>query len=215
MSAPNLRHSVTNTVSRIQTNYLEHPESIEGVGARRNLAELRKSAAREFGTDPLALQRVLSMLSPTLSEGELGHGDAPSPSESAAYYALTLFAWHMQSAAAPAHSEERTFAMACGRLQTISDSGSLKERFDAMQTAREESSRLIHLRTLVSLLKREKLAFDYGSFAVDLRSLQNPARRDGVLLRWGRDYAVGLLRPSQQESSLSESDPSTLPSTTI
>lgn len=214
MSAPNLRHSVANTVSRLQTNYLEHPESIEGIGARRNLAELRKSAAREFGTDPLALQHVLSMLSPTLSEGELGHGDAPSPSESAAYYALTLFSWHMQSAAAPAHSEERTFAMACGRLQAISDSGSLKARFDAMQTAREESSRLIHLRTLVSLLKREKLAFDYGSFAVDLRSLQNPARRDGVLLRWGRDYAVGLLRPSQQDSPLSESDSSTLPSTT-
>lgn len=214
MSAPNLRHSVANTVSRLQTNYLEHPESIEGVGARRNLAELRKSAAREFGTDPLALQHVLSMLTPTLSEGELGHGDAPSPSESAAYYALTLFAWHMQSATAPAHSEERTFAMACGRLQTISDSGTLKARFDAMQTAREESSRLIHLRTLVSLLKREKLAFDYGSFAVDLRSFQNPARRDGVLLRWGRDYAVGLLRPSQQDAPLSESDSSALPSTT-
>lgn len=214
MSKPNLRFSVANTVNRLQTNYLEHQESIAGSEARRVLAELRKSAAREFGTDPLALERVLSTLTPPLSEGELGRGDAPSPSESAAYYALTLFAAHMQSATTPAHSEERTFAMACGRLQAISESGSLKARFDAMQTAREEASRLIHLRTLVSLLKGEKLAFDYGALAADLRSLQNPARRDGVLLRWGRDFAVGMLRPSQQDSPLTESESSDLPVTT-
>ena len=114
MSAPNLRFSVANTVNRLQTNYLDRPESTEGSEARRVLAELRKSAAREFGTDPLALERVLSTLTPPLSEGELGRGDAPSPSESAAYYALTLFAAHMQSATTPAHTEERTFAMACG-----------------------------------------------------------------------------------------------------
>ena len=213
MSAPNLRFSVSSTVNRMQTNYIERPESIEGSQSRRALAELRKSASREFGTDPLALQHVLSILTPPLSEGEIGHGDAPSASESAAYYALTLFALHMQSATTPAHSEERTFAMACGRLQNKKHSGSLKARFDAMQTAREESSRLIHLRALVSLLKSEKISFDYGSFAVDLRSLQNPARRDGVLLRWGRDYAVGLLPPSQQDAPLSESDSTELSAT--
>lgn len=206
MSEPNLRFSVANTASRLQTNYLERPDSVQGTDARRVLAELRKSAAREFGTDPLALQVVLSLLTPALSEGEMGSGDAPSPSESAAYYALTLFASHMQSATAPAHSGDRSFAMACGRLQAISDSGSLKPRFDAMQTARDHASRLIHLRTLIPLLKKEKLAFDYGAFALDLRSLQNPARRDGVLLRWGRDYAVGMLRPSKQDAPIVDSD---------
>lgn len=214
MSSPNLRFAVANTASRLQRNYLDRPESIEGAEARRTLAELRKSAAREFGTDPLALQHVLSTLTPPLSEGEVGSGDAPSPSESAAYYALTLFALHMQSATTPAHSEERSFAMACGRLQAISDSGSFKARFDAMQTAREDTSRLIHLRTLVSLLKSEKLAFDYGALAADLRSLQNPARRDGVLLRWGRDFAVGMLRPSKQDAPISESESTDLSVTT-
>lgn len=107
----------------------------------------------------------------------------------------------MQGSTAAAHSEDRSFAMACGRLQSISDSGSLKPRFDAMQTAREETSRVVHLRTLVSLLRGEHLAFDYGGFAADLRRLQNPVRRDGVLLRWGRDYAVGMLSPSQHDSS--------------
>ncbi len=211
MSGPNLRFSVANTANRLQTSFLERPESIEGTEARRILAELRKSAAREFGTDPLALQQVLSVLTPTLSDGEIGRGDEPSPSESAAYYALTLFAAHMQSAAVPAHTEDRSFARACGRLHAVSDSASLKPRFDAMQTAREETSRLLHLRTLVSLLRSEKLAFDYGAFAQDLRSLQNPARRDGVLLRWGRDYAVGMLRPSQQDEQLSDNDPTDLP----
>lgn len=211
MSIPNLRFSVANTAARLQTSYLERPDSIEGTEARRILAELRKSAAREFGTDPLALQLVLSVLTPTLSEGEIGRRDAPSPSESAAYYALTLFAAHMQSATTPAHTEDRSFARACGRLHSISDSASLKPRFDAMQTARDETSRLFHLRTLVSLLRNEKLAFDYGAFAHDLRSLQNPTRRDGVLLRWGRDYAVGMLRPSQQDEELSDNEPTDLP----
>lgn len=211
MSGPNLRFSVANTANRLQTNYLEKPQSIEGTEARRIFAELRKSAARQFGTDPLALQRVLNVLTPTLSEGEIGHSDFPSPSESAAYYALTLFAAHMQSATTPAHTEERSFARACGRLHAISDSASIKPRFDAMQTARDEASRLLHLRTLVSLLKSEKLAFDYGTFAQDLRSLQNPARRDGVLLRWGRDYAIGMLRPSQQDQQLPNDDINDLP----
>ena len=104
MSGPNLRFSVANTANRLQKNYLERPETIEGTEARRVLAELRKSASREFGTDPLALQHVLSILTPALSDGEIGRGDAPSPSESAAYYALTLFALHMQSATTPALS---------------------------------------------------------------------------------------------------------------
>ena len=146
------------------------------------------------------------LLEPPLTDDELGRGDTPSPSELAAYNALTLFAQHMQSATKPVHTTECSFARACGRLQTLSESNSIKPRFDAMQSARDEASRVLHLRSLVTLLRSKELAFDYGSFARDLRSLQYPSRRDGVLLRWGRDYAVGTLRPKAQRAAKAEPD---------
>ena len=39
------------------------------------------------------------------------------------------------------------------------------------------------------------------SFVGDLRSLQNPQYRNGVLLRWGRDFAVGITRGDAEETS--------------
>lgn len=204
MTKPTLHISIGSTAAYLQRNYLDRAETAAGADARRVLAELRQSAARSFDADPLALQRVLMLLEPPLSEDELGRGDDPSPSELAAYNALTLFAQHMQGATKPVHTTECSFARACGRLQTLSESNSIKPRFDAMQSARDEASRVLHLRSLVTLLRSKELAFDYGSFARDLRSLQYPARRDGVLLRWGRDYAVGTLRPKAQRTAEAE-----------
>ncbi|MCG7236712.1 type I-E CRISPR-associated protein Cse2/CasB [Corynebacterium sp. ACRQP] len=206
MTKPTLHISIGSTASYLQRNYLDRAETAAGADARRVLAELRQSAARSVSTDPLALQRVLMLLEPPLSDDELGHTDKPSPSELAAYNALTLFAQHMQSATKPAHTTECSFARACGRLQTLSESNSIKPRFDAMQSARDEASRVLHLRSLVTLLRSKELAFDYGSFARDLRSLQYPSRRDGILLRWGRGYAVGTLRPKAQRAAEAEPD---------
>ena len=172
MTKPTLHISIGSTASYLQRNYLDRAETAAGADARRVLAELRQSAARSVSTDPLALQRVLMLLEPPLSDDALGHTDKPSPSELAAYNALTLFAQHMQSATKPAHTTECSFARACGRLQTLSESNSIKPRFDAMQSARDEASRVLHLRSLVTLLRSKELAFDYGSFARDLRSLQ-------------------------------------------
>ena len=206
MTKPTLHISIGSTASYLQRNYLDRAETAAGADARRVLAELRQGAARSFDADPLALQRVLMLLEPPLSADELGRGDTPSPSELAAYNALTLFAQHMQSATKPVHTTECSFARTCGRLQTLSESNSIKPRFDAMQSARDEASRVLHLRSLVTLLRSKELAFDYGSFARDLRSLQYPSRRDGVLLRWGRDYAVGTLRPKAQRAAEAEPD---------
>lgn len=206
MTKPTLHISIGSTASYLQRNYLDRAETAAGADARRVLAELRQGAARSFDADPLALQRVLMLLEPPLSDDELGRGDTPSPSELAAYNALTLFAQHMQSATKPVHTTECSFARACGRRQTLSESNSIKPRFDAMQSARDEASRVLHLRSLVTLLRSKELAFDYGSFARDLRSLQYPSRRDGVLLRWGRGYAVGTLRPKAQRAAKAEPD---------
>ena len=76
-----------------------------------------------------------------------------------------------------------------------------------MMVAQDEASRMIHIRSLVTLLRRAKLGFDYGQFANDLRVLGDKkatqkelARRQGVLLRWGRDFATGVYASTQSES---------------
>ncbi|GAB3079045.1 type I-E CRISPR-associated protein Cse2/CasB [Corynebacterium aquatimens] len=209
MSDTSLVISVSSTVARMQSNYFDKPHSVEGTETRRALAELRQSASRGFGTDPLALQRVLMLLKPPLSESLIGKTDTATPSESAVYHALTLFALHMQSAKHPAHSAKTSFAMACGQLYVQADSGSIKMRFDAMQAAADETARIVHLRSLIALLRSHNIAFDYGWFANDLRSLRLPQRRDGVLLRWGRDFAVGTMPPKKRH----DTDPSLIEKT--
>lgn len=187
---PNLKFAVGRTAEVLQRDYLTGGTTA-AAHARGTLAELRKAGALKLESHPLALETVLMAMVVPLSEGETGKTDQPTPSERAAFHALTLFGLHMQSAQQPMHSEERSFAAACGRLHAVLDSKSIKPRFDAMQSAFDEETRIIHLRNLVSLLRANKIAFNYGQFAFDLRSLQNRRHRNGVLLRWGRDFAYG------------------------
>ncbi|SQG63718.1 CRISPR-associated protein [Corynebacterium renale] len=196
-----LRQSVGKTAARLQRQYLNSQHTADGALARGTLAELRKFASRPLDTNPLALQEVLLTLDPPLSEREVGRGDAPSPSERAAYYALSLFGIHMQSAKKPMHSNDVSFATACGQLYRVTESRSIKMRFDAMQVAGDEQSRLVHLRSLISLLRANEIACNYGQLAADLRSLSNPKYRDRVLLRWGRDFATGTLRLSARRDA--------------
>ncbi|MEX3505569.1 type I-E CRISPR-associated protein Cse2/CasB [Corynebacterium sp. LK2510] len=191
-----LRACVGSTAARLQRNYLDLSHTASGAEARARLAELRTYSSRPVMENPLALGHVLLMLDPPLSEGETGRGDAPSASENAAFHALTLFGVHMQSATQPMHSTETSFAAACGRLFAQSSSKSIKPRFDAMQSAGDEITRITHLRSLVTLLRSQQIAFDYGRFAGDLRSLTYADKRNGVLLRWGRDFGRGAFRSS-------------------
>lgn len=187
----NLDFAVGATAHRLQRHYLGQEGDRNRATARGILAELRRNAGAPAEKDPLALERIHTILIPALSPGETGQQDAPSPSEEAAYTALSLFALHMQGATGPAHVEGVSFAATCGRLNSLGESASFKPRFDAMLVSQHAPSRAIHLRALVTLLRAKNLAFDYGNFARDLRSLNNPKRRAGVLLRWGRDFARG------------------------
>lgn len=189
-SKPRLGSSISATANRLQKQVLNSKTDTESSQARALLAQLRRQAGQSIVNDPLSIDRTLSTLRPGLSPKEIGKGDAPSPSEEAAFQALSLFALHMQSAKKPVHVEKISFASACGKLYQVSDSKSMKLRFDAMLQARDQRSRLIHARSLITLLRSKELSFDYGRFAVDLRALAKPGRREGVLLRWGRDFAL-------------------------
>lgn len=187
------------SASGLQSAYLGNHGERAQAHARGRLAILRRSAGATPEQHPLALQEVLDSLSPALDPQLLGRGDAASESERAAYHAMTLFALHMQSAAAPMHVQGRSFGHAVGALRARSMSGSLKPRFDAMLAARDERSRLQHARSLITLLRGESIGLDYGRFARDLRTLSGRGR-SGVLLRWSRDVATSS-RPGQDAAT--------------
>lgn len=194
------------TVTRLQSQILGEQGERAQTQARGTLAELRRRAGQPVDLDPLSLEKTLLALNPSLDDRSIGSTDAASPSESAAFHALTLFALHMQSSTRPMHVRGVSFASACGRLHSESDSASLKPRFDALLLARSARARLTHTRSMVTLLRSSQLGFDYASFANDLRSLEYPDRRPGVLLRWGRDFAMGRF-------TVAESAPDTTTST--
>lgn len=198
-SEADLRYAVGATVARIQSDMLgEHGDRAQ-TRAKATLAELRRQAGKDPFQDPLSLQRVLTTLRPMLQSDDIGTGDTPSRSEEAAFHALTLFALHMQSSTTPVHRRGTSFASACGQLYTFSESQSMKPRFDALLLARSARSRLIHTRSMVTLLRSSSIGFDYARFADDLRALAVPKRRAGVLLRWGRDFATGGYRAALQD----------------
>lgn len=186
-----LRKAVSLTCHRLQENFFMPYGSPQNHLARAQLAELRKITSLNIMDNPLALEKVLFIMKGDFVEKLAGKTDEPSPSEQAAFVALTLFGWHMQSATKPMHTAEISFARACGKLFATGTSDSIKSRVDAMLLARDEKSRLLQIRSLVSLLRSKDLPCDYGKLASDLRALMNPKRRPGVLLRWGRDFANG------------------------
>ncbi|MHA2788004.1 type I-E CRISPR-associated protein Cse2/CasB [Corynebacterium sp. S7] len=196
-----LKHSVRATCSRLQSSYLSSGNTASAAAARAQLSNLRQGAGVSLKTNPLALENVLFVLEPRLDPGLLGKGDAPSPSEKAAFSAMTLFAVHMQSAAVPVHQTGTSFASACGKLHSLELSGSIKPRIDAMLLSHDDDARLIHVRSLITLLRAHSIAFDYGQFAEDLRSLMNPKKRAGIQLRWGRDFAYGSYTPTTPKNS--------------
>lgn len=196
--------SVGATATRLQSQILGEQGERAQAQARGVLAELRRRAGQPIEQDPLSLEKTLLVLSPALNENSLGHGDAASPSEAAAFHALTLFALHMQSSTRPMHVRGVSFATACGRLYAQSESASLKPRFDALLLARSSRARLNHTRSMVTLLRGEQLGFDYAQFANDLRALDYDDRRAGVLLRWGRNFAMGRFRSAADSDTTSD-----------
>lgn len=200
-SKDSLRNAVGATCHRLQSGYFSNPDSASHREARASLAKMRRNGSGDIDADPLGLAVALFEMSDDFEAKLAGKGDKPSPSERAAYTALSLFAIHMQSAKSPAHVPGVSFASACGRLFSLKLSESIKPRIDAMLLAGNEKSRVIHIRSLISLLRNNDLGFDYGLLARDLRGLASAKTKAGVQLRWGRDFALGIYAPKKEEDS--------------
>ena len=173
---------------------LYHQKSSGVSSATAQLAKLRRGTGEPPLAHPELWGFVLEKEDGTegIPEEYRGKGDQPSNAENAAYTALTLFALHQQAQNQPMHVAGVSFGQAVGRLVSQTTS-SMKKRFDSLLTAQTENARQHYLRSLITLLRSEGIAFDYGRFATDYMYLLNPTTRQKVLYRWNRDFSYGLI----------------------
>ena len=188
---PSLYRAVASAAHRLQRELLGQNSHLES-NARSVLSRLRRAVASDLGEDPLAWWAVSEEVLGDLPEGDIGRGDEPSFSEWAAFTAITLFAVHQQSQSAPMHVAAVDLGRAVGTLRRRSDSGSVKQRLDAVMLAPTPTAQRYHLRSLITLLSSHGIGLDYGRLAEDLRALRHPRSRPGVVVRWGREYAAAL-----------------------
>ena len=185
------RVTLSNYVTR-KVMSLYHQKDAGSSAATAKLAQLRRGS----GTDPVSHPELWGIIfgenedTHDFPEHYRGKYDTPTRGEYATFTALTLYALHQQSRSQPMHVTNFRFGTAVGQL-VRQTSESMKKRFDALLKARSESARRHYLRSLITLLRSEEIAFDYGQFAQDYMQLQNPEKRDAVILRWSRDFLYG------------------------
>lgn len=174
------------------------------------VARLRHAVGREVGADPDIF--VWTIPDPTKS-GVCGtdvdcYTDTPSPRERAAHATLTLFATHQQSIHDKSmHTDaDVSLGRAVGRMAygNFNESG-IGRVFSQMQTASSWKELVRHARSLISLLRRERIALNYGLLAQDLLALRSTrSHANAVRARWGRDFQSGYRR-KQTDDSVGES----------
>lgn len=188
---PSLYKAVASAAHRLQRDLLgQDPQ--RAARARATLSRLRRAAAQEPGVDPRAWWEVSEEVLGELPSGDLGRDTAPSTAEWASFVAITLFSLHQQSQTQPMHVKGASLGAAVGTLRRRTESGSIKQRLDAVMLATTEAGIRYHLRSLIGLLNAHDIPLDYGRLADDLRRMRHPGRRRDAVIRWGRDYAASL-----------------------
>lgn len=163
----------------------------EGVLADRpaavaGLARLRRAVGKPVGS-------VHEVLQYTVSDIFAGPnaGDGPTPAETGAHVALTLYALHQQSQRKRMH--QRGFGVGRSvRLLHPEDFGAIVppvlRRFQALGTAQNLDELVHHLRGMVQLLRGKSIPLDYALLADELTLWQRRGGASIVRLRWGREF---------------------------
>jgi CRISPR system Cascade subunit CasB len=165
------------------------------------VAKLRQGVGHEIGDDPSLFEWTLpDPDNPTISGYSLNHSAEPTDEERAAYAAITLFAVHQQSIhEASMHTDDNVslgYAVARLAYDNFNEAG-IRSLFDRLQTANSWKESVRHARGLIKLLKRERIALNYGLLAQDLLGLRSGRKeRNGVRLRWGRTFQVSWAKQS-------------------
>ena len=168
--------------------------SANGAYATASIAKLRHCLGHEIGEDPSVFPWTLEGLPGADDETSQSRGGA-SQKELAAYVVLTLFGLHQQSIhEVSMHTDANvSLGRAIGQLAVgNSNEAGIRRRFDQLQTDREWMQVYRHAQGLIRLLKKPKIALNYGLLAQDFVQLESGGNQaNAVRLRWGRDFIMG------------------------
>lgn len=151
-------------------------------GTSATVALLRRAVGKPPGSDPQLWEWTIGGIPGRATS------DEPTPEEWAAHTAMTLWALHQQSRPEPMHHRGVGVGEAVRRLGTRASAPAVRRRFEAVATSATVEEAVHHLRGLISQLRAERIALDYGRLADDLNRFQRPGGAKVVRLRWGRQY---------------------------
>ena len=203
---------VKEPTSRSRTNQLSFfvEQKINWIGSstresqvKATLANLRRGVGKVPGELPelwgMLFQNFPEELNEKVSETE------PSKAEWAAYLSLTLYALHQQGhdiVTANMNSSGIGLGTAVRRLipeGEDAESSSAFRRFQTLATASDIKELSHHLRGIVQLLSQAGIGLDYAKLSEDLYHYQFEESRDGVRLKWGRQYFGGIQKEENEE----------------
>lgn len=153
------------------------------------LAKLRRGLRKGLGADLEATGLAVAHLYDDKPDGFLVPEEA-TDAEHAAYAALTLFAWHLQSRRGQSvHQSKYSFGRSARILSTRRGGGEgARRRFEAVGTAQNWDEILQHASGLVQMFRAADVPLDYGQFAQDLYWLRKPGFEAAVRRRWAGDF---------------------------
>lgn len=156
--------------------------------SRAMLAQLRQAANAQPGTVP----SVWALTAEGLPSD--GPEAVRARMETAVHVALTQFATHQQAKSTSMHNPQQRFGTAVRRFAERGGSDHdphetpIYSRFSAMTTSTTLAGLLAHSRGIITQLRGEDIAFDYGSYANDIFWFLTPGQSNEVRRRWGRDF---------------------------
>lgn len=185
-----LRADVRGRVTTLQEGYLNRRGPSAQAQAQADLARLRGADPADPAAHPESWPMIQRDTPPELLPA---WGDDLTPAERARHCAVVTYARHQQALTMPVHASGVGFAQAVrdlGRAKAAAgedfDSG-VRRRFDQLLLSPTWAGRAEHLNALVRMMRSEKVAFDYGELANDLRGLSHPDAARRVRVRWARD----------------------------
>lgn len=192
--------SVTDAkIKKLQSMYLNPSQ---GAPARAALAQLRHGR----GSGNWISEG--SILFQDLDDPRLGECDE-SCMLKALKTAMELYAWHQQSREEPmafsAREGEanRSFGRSCRLIESDLDSAAgVRRKLAAIESSSDLEEMGHQLRALIQLMRANNVQVDYRGLASDLYLLQFGTAREGVFMRWSRDYyAAPAVQTNQNETS--------------
>ena len=175
---------------------------------KATLANLRRGVGKTPGELPelwgTLFQNFPKALNEKASEIE------PSKAECAAYLSLTLYALHQQGHDIEKENMQRDgvgLGTAVRRLVPegeAEENSSIFSRFQTLATSSDIKELAHHLRGIIQLLNQGKIGLDYVKLSEDLYRYQFEDSRNGVRLKWGRQYFGGIKKEENEEQDHSE-----------